>query len=143
MLSKKVLLQLQETLLKAVLLSKPLPGHTQPIRFPDLSFVMRQSIIFLVDANLSGPILIEETPRPIRILSIETLLQESQEHGNITYLQFQPPEVIDDKVRLTLEARIATSDPNQQKLGLSNIHVKFLKIGDEWKVVDEPVYSAA
>ncbi len=143
MLSNKILLQLQEMLLKAVLLGQSLPGHTQPIRFPDLSFILRQPIIFLLDTNLSGPIFIREFPSPIRILSVEALLQESQTHGDITYLQFQPPEVTDDAVRLTLEARIATRDPNQSKLGLSNISVKFLKVADEWKVVDEPIYSAA
>jgi hypothetical protein len=141
--SKRVLLKLQETLLKAVLLGHPLPGNTQPVRFPDLAFVVRQPAVFLLDSNLSGPILIKESPRAIRILSTEALLQESQKHGEITYLQFQAPEVMDDAVRLTLEARIATRDPNQQKLGLSNIHVKFSKIADEWKVLEEPVYSAA
>jgi hypothetical protein len=139
----KDLSQLQEMLLKAVLLGHPLPGHTPPIKFPDLSFIVRQPTIFLLDTNLSGPVLIEESLKPIRILSIKALLQESQKHGDITYLQFQPPEVMDDAVRLTLEARIATRDPNQQKLGLSSIHIKFLKVADEWKVVDEPVYSAA
>jgi hypothetical protein len=141
--SKKVLLQLQETLLKAVLLGQSLPGATRPIRFPDLSFLVRQPTIFLVDKNLSGPISLAESSQPIRILTLAALSQECQKYGDITYLQFQPPEVMDETVRLTLEARIATRDPNQPKLGLSNIHVKFAKVGDEWQVVDEPVYSAA
>lgn len=140
--TRKELFNLQELIVKAILLGQSLPGCTQAIRFPDLSFILNQPIIFLVDENLFGYIAIEESPRPIRILSVEDLRQECQNRGDIAYLQFQPSEVRDDEVQVTLVARIATSDPNKQTLGLSDIHVKFVKVADEWKVMEEPVFSA-
>ena len=126
-----------------MLLSQSLPGYSQPISFPDLSFVLGHSEIFLVDEHLSGPMSIEGSPKPIRILSNEALLAEAQRHGDISYLRFQPPEVNGDTVRVTLEARIAPSDPNKGILGLSSIHVSFSRVADAWKVADGPVYSAA
>lgn len=138
-----ILLHLQVILLKAVLLGQPLPGQPQPIRFPDLSFITRQPTILLARKNLVGPIYLKELPKPLQTISAEALLRESQTHGNVAYLQFQRPEVMDNTVGLTLEAKIATRDPDQKELGLSSIYVKFLKLADEWKVIDEPVYFAA
>jgi hypothetical protein len=140
--SSKELLMLQELVVKAVLLGLPLPGRTRVIRFPDLSFILNQNTIFLVDENLFGQISLEEPPRPVRILSVEDLKQESQYRGDIAYLRFQPPKVGDDEIQLTMEAKIATRDPNKQTLGLSSIHVKFVKIEGTWIVVDDPVFSA-
>jgi hypothetical protein len=139
----KALSHLQETLLKAVLLGEPLPGWKQPIRFPDLSFMLGHPAIFLLDTNLPGPIRIEGYSKPIRILSEKEILQESHQRGDIAYFQFQPPEGTDDPIRLTLEARIASRDPGQRVLGLSNIQVTFSKSPEGWKAVEGPVYSAA
>lgn len=140
--SDSEVLHLQEMLLEAVVLGKALPGQSQPIRFPDLSFVMRQIVVFLSNENLSGQMLLRELQKPIRILPVDAIFQEAHNSGDITYLQFQPPEVMNDAVHLTLEAKIATRNPNQQTLGLSSIHVKFLKVAEEWKLLDEPIYSA-
>lgn len=141
--SSKELLSLQELIVKAILLGQPLPGRTQPIRFPDLSFIVSQQSIFLVDENLFGQISLDKSPRPIRIISVEDLRQESQYRGDIAYLRFQPPEVSDDEVQMTIEAKIATRDPNKLTLGLSNFQVKFVKVEGEWKVVEDPVFSAS
>jgi hypothetical protein len=85
------------------------------------------------------------------MLSVETLLQESQGHEDIAYLQFHVAEVTESSVSLTqfpwsivcAEARIAVRDLKQKALGLSSVTAKFVKIANEWKVLDEPVYSAA
>ena len=138
MSSHQVILQLQEMMLRAVLLGQPLPGANQPLRLPDLEFVTRHPYIYLLD-----PVLLNDSPKPLRIVSLETLRQEAQEMGNIVYLQFHVGEVSDSSVNLRLEARIATGDANQHELGLSSVSVKFSKVGDEWQMVEPPISSAA
>jgi len=140
--SDEVLRHLQETLLKAVLLSQRLPGGNQPIMFPDLSFILRQPNVVLVDENLVGPVSIEESPTRVRLLSRETLQQEARTQGDITYLRFQPPVGEGNAVRLTLEAKIAARDPDQRILGLSGIQVKFEEVAGQWEAVDEPIFFA-
>jgi hypothetical protein len=76
-------------------------------------------------------------------VSAETLQQEAQIKGNIAYLQFHVTEAADSSIRLRLETRIATAEPNRGELGLSSIDVTFSKVGNEWRVVDAPIYSAA
>lgn len=129
-------------ILKAVLLGQSLPGRNQAIRFPDLSFILNQRNILLADENLFGQISLEELPRSIRILPMEELRNESQGHGDIAYLRFQPAEVNKDEVQMTMEAKIYTSDANKQTLGLSSIHVKFLKVEGQWIAADDPVLYA-
>lgn len=140
---KKILLQLQETLLEAILSGKPLPGLTGPTRFPDLSFLLRQPVIYLLDVNLAGPARVNTSHGLVRTLSEEALMKEADKQGDITYLQFQPPDVADGEITLALGATIAPRDPNQQRAGLSTIVVKFIKIANEWKVVDEPASLSA
>jgi hypothetical protein len=132
-------MQLQEMLLRAVLLGQPLPGYDQPVRIPDLEFITRQPDIYLVDQNLAGPITLPDAPKPLRIVSAETLQQEAQIKGNIAYLQFHVTEAADSSIRLRLETRIATAEPNRGELGLSSIDVTFSKVGNEWRVVDAPI----
>lgn len=141
--STKVLQQLQEALLGAVLFGRRLPGGAEPVRFPDLSFVLRHPTTFVLDANLSGPISVRDSGRPIRIVSREDLLREAQASGSICYLQFQPPEMTAGAIGLTLEARITEGNQGERVMGLSSIHVKFVGVGDQWDVMDGPVYSAA
>ena len=135
----EVLGQLQELLLKAVLLGQQLPGTDQPIRFPDLPFILRQSPVLLIDENVANSISIKEVSTPVRILSQETLLQEARTRGDITYLHFQPLRVEDDIVQLTIEAKICPRNPGQPILGLSGVQVMFQKVSGEWQVVGEPI----
>lgn len=142
MLSNDVLRHLQKTLLKVVLLSQGLTGGNQIIKFPDLSFIQRQSTVILIDENLAHPFSIEELPTPIRILSREVILQEARKQGDIVYLRFQPTEREGNAVRLTLEAKIAFRDPDQRPLGLSGIQVKFHEFAGQWEITEEPIFFA-
>jgi hypothetical protein len=136
--------QLQEALLEALLLNRPLPGSTKPIVFPDLALILRQSTIPLIDENLVGLISIEGLPKPVRILSLDALLEEARAKGNLAYLRFQPAErVSSDAVRLTLQAGIAPDEPGQHALGLSGVQINVQKIGDQWKAIDEPIFFAS
>jgi hypothetical protein len=54
MASNEVLLKLQQSMVKAVLLGQPLPGHDTPVRLADLEFVMRHQFVYLIDNNLAS-----------------------------------------------------------------------------------------
>jgi hypothetical protein len=45
-------------------------------------------------------------------------------------------------VRLTLEARLATRDPDQRTLGLGGVQVTFQRRGDTWAVEELPALFA-
>lgn len=134
--------QLQGTILRAVFSRQRLPGSQQPIQFPDLSFILRQSTIFLVNENLAESFSFTDSLKPVRILSSEALRREAQLQGDIAYLRFQTPQVENNVVRLTLEAKIASSDTNQQPLGLSGMQVRFQEVACQWKAVEEPIFFA-
>ena len=140
--SDEVLRHLQELILKAVLTGQPLPHSARPLNFPDISYIMGHSSIYLSNENLFGTTSIEGLPKPLRILSPEELSQEAREQGDLAYLLFRPPEKEDNSVRLTLEGRIAPRDPQQRMLGLSGVQVRFREDGGEWKP-DDPVMFAS
>lgn len=139
--SEEELRSLQKTLLRAVLLSEPLPGGDQPLIIPDLDLILRQPIVVLSDENLAGSLSIEESPKPIRILSQEDLLQEARLQGDLAYFHFQPPNIDGNAVRLTLEMKIAPRDPSQHTLGLGGVQARFQKIS-QWEVIEEPIFFA-
>jgi hypothetical protein len=141
-LPDKALGQLQGTILRSVFSRQPLPESQQSIQFPDLSFILRQSTIFLVNENLAESFSFTDSPKPLRILSLESLRREAQFQGDISYLRFQAPQVENNVVRLTLEAKMASSNPNQQLLGLSGMQVRFQEVACQWKAVDEPIFFA-
>lgn len=134
---------MQEKIIRAVLLSQPLLGGSQPIRFPDLSFVLKLPSIFLSDRNLMYQISLQEFPKPLRVFSPEAIQKEAEKAGDIAYLQFQPPKCEGNTILLTLEAKIAPKNSGQQILGLSGVQVRFQKVGDHWEVIEEPVFFAA
>jgi hypothetical protein len=138
-MSDEVLGQLQELLLKAILLGQKLPGLDRSIQFPDLPFLLQESTITLIDENLKNSISFAEVPIPIRILSQQALLEEAHTQGDIAYLRFQPSEIEGDTVRLTLEAKVYPHDPNQSVLGLSGIQVTFQRVSGNWQVFREPI----
>jgi hypothetical protein len=140
----EVIGQLQEMLLRALLLNEPLPGSRRLVEFPDLSFILSQPTVIVLDENLAGSVSIEALPIPIRILSREDLLDEdaAQTQGYTAYLRFQPAKIEDNTVGLTLQAGIVPDDPSQHALGLSGIQVKFQKIGGQWRASDEPIFFA-
>lgn len=137
-----VILNLQELLLRAVLLGQLLPGQSESVRLPDLSFVLREPVIYLAEENLAGSVTLTDLAKPLRTLTVDEVNTLARQHGDIPYLYFLAPEAKDDEVRLTLVARIAAQDPNKQPLGLSGVHVIFVHIETGWKVMEDPVYSA-
>jgi len=135
--------ELQETLLKSVLTGEPLPGSVGSVNLPDLSFITRQPQVLLSDANISGPLKVPGLNKPLRTVSVDALRERSRTEGDLAYLQFEPPEIDDDSVRLTLAGQVASADPRRAPLGLSAVRVRFRKTGDQWEAVDGPVISAS
>jgi hypothetical protein len=141
--SAKTIAQLQAKLLKAALLRQPLPGSSQPVQLSDLQFIFRHPKIYLLDENLAGKISVEGLPKPLEVIKKEGLQKLAEKEGDVAYLRFQPPEVGDDTVRLTLEGKLATKDASQNPMGLSSVQVRFRKDDKEWLSTEGPIAFAS
>jgi len=132
---------LQSRLLEAVISRTPLEAGASPIEFPDLAFVLRQPVVYVLDENLGGSLTVD-APQTIRVASSEELVAAARDQGDVAYFHLQPADVGDGTVRLTLDAKIATAQA-QPVLGLSTIQVTFEKINGQWRAVSPPTLSAA
>jgi hypothetical protein len=139
---EEVLAHLQQALLAAVLSRQALPGSDRPVALPDLQFVLGGEGVALAEENLASRGLGEGLGRPVRVLTPAELRQEAERRGEIAYLRFQPAEKDDDSIRLTLEARIARSDPSEPQLGLSGVQARFVEVSGRWQVAEEPALFA-
>ncbi len=142
-LPERELCYLAEAMLRAIVSGEPLPGRDQPIRFPDLAFVLNQPKVIVVNENLPGFPASLKLSKPIQIVSRQLLEQQAREMGDVTYLQFRSPQVKGDTVQLTLEAKIASADPHRPSLGLSSLQVTFKKVGGKWQALNEDRSFAA
>lgn len=142
-LSDEVLGQWQGAMLEALLTSSPLPGHSRPLNLSDLSLVLGQPDVVVSSKNLGGPVRMKGATRPIYIMSEEAIMQRSRDHGDFTYLRFQPPQSVQDGVLLTLQIRIAQGEPSLPTLGLSGVQVTFRQSGTQWQAEEETAEFAA
>jgi hypothetical protein len=131
--------QLQESLLRAILLGHSLPGETTTLSMPDLQFVTAGESILLLDENLVGPISIGASEKPLRIIGRQAL-QSTAEAKQGGYLRFHPVEVGQDTVQMSLEASMLTAATGAE-LGLSTVRVEFRNAGGGW-VAGSPTFSA-
>jgi hypothetical protein len=135
------LAELQRLLLGAVLRGDMLPGASEPLRFPDLSFVLEQPEIVVVDENLAGVPELDDPPKPIRVVSPDALEAERPE-GDLVYLRFGPPDERDDGVRITLEARIRSGRESRPAMGLGGVLARFERVGSSWQLAEPPLFVA-
>lgn len=140
---RKTIAHLQGILLRAAILNQPLAGGSRPVRLSDLTFILRHPHIYLSDENLAGKISDDGLPKPLRVMSQEDLQKKASAEGDVAYLHFQPPDEADGAIRLTLEGKLYTQDPNQQPLGLSSVQAKFRKVDGRWESTDGPVALAS
>jgi hypothetical protein len=136
-LPESELLHLAEMMLRAIVSGEPLPGCDQPIRFPDLAFVLNQPNVMVVNENILGFPTNLNLSKPVQIVSRQSLLRQAGELGDIYYLHFRRPQIKGDTVQLTLEAKIAPRDPHQPLLGLSGLQVTFKKVDGKWQALGE------
>ncbi len=143
-LAPDILATLQALVLESVLTGKPLPGASSPLTLPDLAIVLRGPSIALSTENLGGAIRVTSPPKPIHILSPETIQARARESGEFAYLGFQPPSFRAGKVLLTLQARVARGEEGGPELGLSGVQAAFRQAGGHWQIDDdEPRQFAA
>ena len=142
-LPERELRYLAEAMLRAIVSGEPLPGRDEPIRFPDLAFVLNQPNVIVVNENLPGFPPSLKLSKPVQIVPRQLLHQQARDAGDVTYLQLRPPQVKGDTVQLTLEAKIAAADPHRPSLGLSSLQVTFKKVGGKWQALNEDRSFAA
>jgi hypothetical protein len=141
-LSGRDLRQLQQMVLRSALAGEPLPGTGEAIRLPDLQFVTRDGKVLLSDKDLSGRPSVSGAGTPLRIISSSTIAREAKSAGDLAYLRFQPAQVDDDGVSVTLSGEMAASS-GRRSLGLSSVRLRFRKVDGKWEAVGGPVASAS
>lgn len=137
-ISDKELSQLKEEVLKAIVNNQPLPGSINPLTFPDLNFVLNQPDVYLKDTDVKNTVHIKNLNKSVQVVSEEILKQVADKIGKVIYLQFQTTELEKDNFMLSLEAKVLSSALNYRKMNLSNMQMKFQKVGNDWKIIDQP-----
>lgn len=130
-------------LLTALFSGQPLPGSNTPLNLPDLPTVVSQPNVILADENLDQKVQVKGSPKPVKVLSLDEIREQASAGQDLIYLHFQPPDVGDNSVGLTLAAKIMPANPAQRTLGLSTVQIKFRKLGTEWMAESDPMYSAS
>jgi hypothetical protein len=135
------LAELQRLLLGAVLRGDTLPGSGEPLRFPDLGFVLAQPEILVVNENLAGVPELDDPPKPIRVVD-RSALEAERRGDDLVYLRFGPAEERDDGVRITLEARIRSGSQARAAMGLGGVLARFERVGSSWQLAEPPQFVA-
>jgi len=141
-LSGRDLRELQQMVLRSALAGEPLPGTGEAVRLPDLQFVTHDGKVLLSDEDLSGRPSVSGAGTPLRIISSSTIAREAKSAQDLAYLRFQPVQVDEEGVSVTLSGEMAAS-PGRRSLGLSSVRVKFRKVDGQWEAVGGPVASAS
>ena len=126
--SAEELREMQETMLRSVLLRQEMPGTSMVLAMPDLQFVTAGGAILLLNENLHGPISIAGSEKPFRIVDRSSL---SEAGAGTAYLRFGTPDIGPDTIRMTIEGR-RQQESLSPEMGLSNVQVNFRKEGDRW-----------
>ena len=141
--SDVVLAYLQEAMVEAVLLQRNLPGGDWPVVLPDLGCLLREDRVLLADENLAETVSFSGAPVSVHVQSLDAIREQARALGQVAFLHFQPAEICESVIRITLQAKIAPQDPDQRALGLSGIQVQFEEKADGWQAAAGPVFFAA
>ncbi len=136
------LARLKEQVLYAVLNNQTFPGTNNKLAFPDLPFVLTQPAIYLVDNEIKNSINIEKINRQVQVVSEDFLKTQHTDSGKIIYFQFQTTGSAKDNVWLSLDAKVLSA-ADQQAYSLTGMQMKFQKVGEEWRIMDEPTTMSA
>ncbi len=143
-ISNEDLTLLKEKALRAILNNQLLPGSNRPLFFPDLPFILsEQNDIYVLDEHIKTTIYLESNNKPIQVVSKASLNEIADNLKKVIYFQFQTESLQNDSVLLGLDAKVLTSAPNSRTQDLSKMQIKFQKVQNEWKVVDEPTYLSS
>lgn len=134
--------RLKEQVLYAVLNNQTFPGTNNRLAFPDLPFVLTQPAIYLVDNEIKNSINIEKINRQVQVVSEDFLKKQHTGSGKIIYFQFQTTESGKDNLWLSLDAKVLSA-ADQQTYSLTGMQMKFQKVGEKWRIMDEPTTLSA
>jgi|SRR6478672_9995662 hypothetical protein len=130
---------LQSRVLDAVLSGTALEPDGAPIQFPDLVFLRRHPVVYVLDENLGGAL---DTHEDVRVVPTAELHEAAREQGDIGYFHFRPADLADRTVRLTLEGKLMSAQ-SDRALGLSSIQVTFEQANGQWHAAGAPTLFAA
>jgi hypothetical protein len=137
-----VLEDLQQAMLRALLLGLPLPGG-RTLTLPDSTFFADQPELLISDENLVASVPSEGASQRVRVASSSEIARTAvEQERDIAYLRFQPAERKGDEIRIALEARLAPHSPHKKALGLSGASVTFRREAEGWVAIDEPIQVA-
>lgn len=119
----------------------PLPGRGEPVRFPDSAFLAGHDLVPVLDENLAARPA-GDVPPPLVVVSREELRRRAEATDHLPYLRFQPPADLDDRVRVSVEARLAGAGGGAPELGLGGIVVTYADTEGTWQTVGEPATFA-
>jgi len=138
--SRNIIAMLQSIMLTSVLQQQPLPGQTQPVRFPDLAFITESPTVLISIDNVVGQFNAADIDKPVEVLLESEIREAAAKSGDRAYIRFQPTEERDGQVRIVLEVRIAPKEPDIQPLGLGGIRATFTRRpSGDWEATEPPV----
>lgn len=134
--------RLQSVMLESVLSRQPLPGSSDPVWFPDLAWITEAPSVLVSAENVPDP----EPLTSVRgnvIVSPEAEIRDvAKREGDRTFVHFTPPETSAGSIRLTMEVRMAPTEPDLLTLGLGGITATFVESNGEWTVTEPPAAFA-
>jgi hypothetical protein len=138
--NQDIITQLQSVMLKSVVQEVPLPGQTEPVRFPDLAFIKEAPKITVSEDNISGQLDTSAIEKPVEIGPLSELREKAAKSGDQFFVYFPPANEQEGRITIVMELRMAPTEVNIQPLGLGGIRATFTqKTGGNWEVVDPPV----
>lgn len=134
--------QLKKSILCATLNNQIFQGSNLKLSFPDITFILTQSNLYLVDNDVTKTINIEKINRPLQIVSFDFIKEMAEKHGKVIYFEFQSSESEKDSIFIALEAKIFSAT-DQRSNKLSSIRLKIQKTDNAWKIIGDPTYLSA
>lgn len=141
-ISIEELSQLKEQALTAILNNQALPGSDKALQFPDLPFILsEQQELYLLDEYIKTTVYLRN--KSVKVVSPEHLQGIADKMRKVIYFQIQTSSSGSEDVSMSVEAKILTASPHSRIQDLTNMQLKFQKVQNEWRIVDEPSYLSA
>jgi hypothetical protein len=136
--------ELQLALLRSLLSGVPLPGSSEPLRFPDQPFIERAGPTALIDENLAPALAgaLQPTDNVRVVRRAELRAPAGSERGTVA-LRFEPPRVDGGVLWISLAATFLPADGTNELLGLSTAEAGFREVGGAWRLAEGPRFLAS
>jgi hypothetical protein len=135
--------RLQSVMLESVLTGQPLPGSIDPLWFPDLAWVTEAPSVLVSAENIPDPEPFSSITGNVIVTPEAEIRDVAKQEGDRTYVHFTPPETSEGRIRLTMEVRMAPTEPDLLTLGLGGITATFVESNGSWVVGEPPAAFAS